>query len=64
MCWDFTTEFTPYFKVISMLVGGDSEHLRRHLPRFSLVPGTESFCEVLYGPSCLRMFDRCRRLAK
>ena len=43
------------------MMGAATEKAR--LPRFSLVLGIESCCEV-DDPSCLGMLEKCRRLAR
>ena len=43
------------------MIGAATEKAR--LPRFSLVLGIESFCEV-DDLSCLGMLEKCRRLAR
>ena len=43
------------------MLGAATENAR--LPRFSLVVGIESSCE-LDDPSCLGMLEKCRRLAR
>ena len=55
---------SQYFNVVGspfQMMGAETEKAR--LPRFSLVLGIESFCEV-DDLSCLGMLEKCRRLAR
>ena len=44
------------------MMGAATEKAR--LPRFSLVLGIESCCEVVDDLSCLGTLEKCRRLAR